>query len=125
MQQLQLVSSALAMAALVVCGWVFTRKPRKKLPTETVSLSKKKGALIGRAAGGPYRLLKKLNQVCDGLDFCNMARCSFVAHFYSPGDGEVAGSSPASVTGTAVFKLQHQPQRYRSIDPRRLEAATP
>jgi hypothetical protein len=36
MQQLQLVSFALAMAALVVCGWVFTRKPRKKLPTETV-----------------------------------------------------------------------------------------
>ena len=33
MQQLQLVSFALAMAALVVCGWVFTRKPRKKLPT--------------------------------------------------------------------------------------------
>jgi len=28
MQQLQLVSFALAMAALVVCGWVFTRKPR-------------------------------------------------------------------------------------------------
>jgi hypothetical protein len=36
MQQLQLVSFALAMAALVVCGWVFTWKPRKKLPTETV-----------------------------------------------------------------------------------------
>jgi len=29
------------------------------------SLSKRKGALIGRAAGDPYRLLKKLNQVCD------------------------------------------------------------
>ena len=36
MQQLQLVSFALAMTALVVCGWVFTRKPRKKLPTETL-----------------------------------------------------------------------------------------
>jgi hypothetical protein len=36
MQQLQLVSFALATAALVVCGWVFTRKPRKKLPTETL-----------------------------------------------------------------------------------------
>jgi len=36
MQQLQLVSFALAMAALVVCGWVFTRKPRKKLPSETL-----------------------------------------------------------------------------------------
>ena len=34
MHQLQLVSFALAMAALVVCGWVFTRKPRRKLPTE-------------------------------------------------------------------------------------------
>jgi hypothetical protein len=36
MQQLQLLSFALAMATLVVCGWVFTRKPRKKLPTQTV-----------------------------------------------------------------------------------------
>ena len=36
MQQLQLVSFALAMAALIVCGWVFTRKTRKKLPTETL-----------------------------------------------------------------------------------------
>jgi hypothetical protein len=30
-----------------------------------VSLSKKKGAVIGRAAGGAYRPLKKLNRVCD------------------------------------------------------------
>ena len=36
MPPLQLVSFALAMAALVVCGLVFTRKPRKKLPTETL-----------------------------------------------------------------------------------------
>jgi hypothetical protein len=36
MQQLQLVSFALAMAALVVCGSVFLRKPRKKLPTEAL-----------------------------------------------------------------------------------------
>ena len=36
MHQLQLVSFALAIAALVVCGWVFTRKPRRKLPTETL-----------------------------------------------------------------------------------------
>jgi len=36
MQQLQLVSFVLAMAALVVCGCIFTRKPRKKLPTGTV-----------------------------------------------------------------------------------------
>ena len=28
-------------------------------------VSKKKGALIGRAAGEPYRPLKKLGQVCD------------------------------------------------------------
>ena len=35
MQQLQLVSVALAMAALVVCGFVLLLKSRKKLPTET------------------------------------------------------------------------------------------
>jgi hypothetical protein len=35
MQQLQLVSIALALAALVVCGYIFTLKSRKKLPTET------------------------------------------------------------------------------------------
>jgi hypothetical protein len=34
MQQLQLVSFALAMAALVVCGWALALKQRKKL-TET------------------------------------------------------------------------------------------
>ena len=34
MQQLQLVSFVLAMAALVVCGCIFTRKPTKKLPPE-------------------------------------------------------------------------------------------
>jgi hypothetical protein len=33
MQQLQLVSFALALAALVVCGRIFTLKSRKKLPT--------------------------------------------------------------------------------------------
>jgi hypothetical protein len=36
MQQLQLVSFALAMAALVVCGCLFMRRPRKKLPTEAL-----------------------------------------------------------------------------------------
>jgi hypothetical protein len=36
MHQLQLASFALALAALVVCGRIFTRKPRKKLPTETL-----------------------------------------------------------------------------------------
>jgi hypothetical protein len=35
MQQLQFVSIALALAALVVCGCVLTLKFRKKLPTET------------------------------------------------------------------------------------------
>jgi hypothetical protein len=30
-----------------------------------VSVSKKKAAVVGRAAGEPYRPLKKLNQVCD------------------------------------------------------------
>jgi hypothetical protein len=34
MQELQLVSVALAMAALVVCACVLTLKSRKKLPTE-------------------------------------------------------------------------------------------
>jgi hypothetical protein len=32
----QLLSFVLAMAALVVCGCILTRKPRKKLPTKTV-----------------------------------------------------------------------------------------
>jgi len=62
MQQLQLVSFVLAMAALVVCGCIFTRKPRKILPkipcgqrcrtniSPVVLLSKKKGAVIGQAA---------------------------------------------------------------------------
>ena len=75
MQQLQLVSFALAMAALVVCGYIFTLKSRKKYQLKpcaqrsrtnispAVSLTKKKGAAIGRAAA--YRPLKKLNQVCD------------------------------------------------------------
>jgi hypothetical protein len=36
MQQLQLVSFVLVMAALVVCGCIFTRKRRKKPPTETL-----------------------------------------------------------------------------------------
>jgi hypothetical protein len=36
MQQLQLGLSVAAMIALVVCGYIFTRKPRKKLPTETL-----------------------------------------------------------------------------------------
>jgi hypothetical protein len=35
-QQLQLVIFVLAMTALVVCGCIFTRKPRKKLPTATL-----------------------------------------------------------------------------------------
>jgi hypothetical protein len=33
MQQMQLVIFALAMAAIVVCGCIFIRKPTKKLPT--------------------------------------------------------------------------------------------
>jgi hypothetical protein len=35
-QQLQLVIFVLAMAAIVVCGCILTRKPRKKLPTQTL-----------------------------------------------------------------------------------------
>jgi len=71
MQQLQLVSSALAMAALVVCGWVFTRKPRKKLPTETsppampdeyqagcFALEEERGANL-KGGGGAVPLIKE------------------------------------------------------------------
>ena len=66
-----------AMIAFIVCGRILTRKPTKKPARETlrpavpdehqpaVSLSKKKGAVIGRAAGGAYRPLKKLNRVCE------------------------------------------------------------
>jgi hypothetical protein len=36
-QQLQLVIFVLAMAALVVCGCIFTRKPSKKLPTKSLN----------------------------------------------------------------------------------------
>ena len=35
MQQLQLGIFVAAMIALVVCGCIFTRKPRKKLPKKT------------------------------------------------------------------------------------------
>ena len=67
MQQLQLWIFWAIVAAFLVCGCILTRKPTKKPPIETlrpagwmnvspaVSLSKKKGALIGRAAGEPYR----------------------------------------------------------------------
>jgi hypothetical protein len=36
MQQLQLGIFVAAMIAVVVCGCIFTRKPRKKLPTATL-----------------------------------------------------------------------------------------
>jgi hypothetical protein len=36
MQQLQLGIFVAAMIAIVVCGCIFTRKPRKKLPAETL-----------------------------------------------------------------------------------------
>jgi hypothetical protein len=36
MQQMQLVIFVLAMAAIVICGCIFTRKPRKTLPTQTL-----------------------------------------------------------------------------------------
>ena len=35
-QLMQLGLFVAAMAAMVVCGCIFTRKPRKKLPTETL-----------------------------------------------------------------------------------------
>jgi hypothetical protein len=36
MQQVQLGIFVAAMIAIVVCGCIFTRKPRNKLPTETL-----------------------------------------------------------------------------------------
>ena len=102
MQQLQLLSFALAMATLVVCGWVFTRKPRKKLPTQTVrpatpanvnpaaSLSKKKRAVIGRAAA--YRSLKKLGRPCDRLLTREPRR---VSHHFLPGGRYAFAALPA------------------------------
>ena len=39
MQQIQLAMFFVAVAAIVVTGCILTRKPRKKLPTETVRLA--------------------------------------------------------------------------------------
>ena len=75
MQQIQLAMFFVAVAALVVTGCILTRKPRKKLLRETlrpavpdehkpaVSVSKKKGAVIGGAAA--RRPLRKLGLDCD------------------------------------------------------------
>ena len=77
MQQLYFGIFWAIVIAFLVCGCILTRKPKRKPPRDTlrpaapdehqpaVSVSKKKGALIGRAAGEPYRPLKKLDQVCD------------------------------------------------------------
>ena len=70
MQQAQLGMCFAAVAAWVVCGCILTRKPKKSVavPDEhqpVVSLSKKKGAVIGLAAA--YRSLKKLDRLCDHL----------------------------------------------------------
>src|SRR6516164_3822799 len=77
MQQLQLWIFWAIVAAWVICGCILTRRPTKRHQRKpcdqqrrtnislAVLLSKKKGALIGRAAGERYRPLKKLNQVCD------------------------------------------------------------
>jgi hypothetical protein len=67
--------------AIVTHGWFaaassrgnqeksYQRKPccqrRQTNISPAFSLSRKKGALIGRAAGEPHRSLKKPNQVCD------------------------------------------------------------
>ena len=76
-QQLQLVIFVLAMAALVVCGCIFTRKPSKKLPMKSLkaavsdehqpgcfALEEEKGD-HWRAA--EYRTLEKLGRLCDHL----------------------------------------------------------
>ena len=77
MQQLQLGIFVAAMIALVVCGCIlrgnqeknYQRKPYSQRCrtniSQAVSVSKKKEAVVGRAAEEPYRPLKKLNQVCD------------------------------------------------------------
>ena len=78
MQQMQLWIFWAIVAVFLVCGCVPHAETEKKAtngnlaasgaPTNisaAVSLSKKKGAVVGRAAGEPYRSLKKLNQVCD------------------------------------------------------------
>ena len=87
MQQMQLWVFWAIVTAFVVCGCILTRKPRKSYQlkpfgqrgrtniSQAVSLSKKKGAVIGLAAA--YRLLKKLNQVCD--------RGASAAAIYRPG----------------------------------------
>jgi len=73
--QAQLGMFFAAVAAWVVCGCILTRKPKKAYQlcglrcrtniSPVVSLSKKKGAVIGLAAA--YRSLKKLDRLCDHL----------------------------------------------------------
>ena len=59
MQLMPLVIFWAIVTAFIVCGCILTRKPTKKPLGETlrpvVLLSKTKGALIGRAAGEPYK----------------------------------------------------------------------
>jgi len=52
------------------CHWKCGQRCRKNI-SPAVSLSKKKGALIGRAAGERSRPLKKLNQVCRRARDCS------------------------------------------------------
>jgi hypothetical protein len=75
MQQIQLAMFFVAVAALVVTGCILTRKPRKNYSgkpcgqrcqtniSPAVSVSKKKGAVIGGAAA--RRPLRKLGLDCD------------------------------------------------------------
>jgi hypothetical protein len=84
-----------AVAAIAVCGCIFMRKPTKKLPVDSLraderqlaaSLSKKKGAAIGRAAA--CRSSKKLGRAFDQ-----------VAHARRDEDiAKIAGASAEAVT---------------------------
>ena len=77
MQQMQLWIFWSIVAAFIVCGCISRGNRQKSYQRKlcgqrartnispAVSVSKKKGAVIGRAAGEPYRPSKKLNQVCD------------------------------------------------------------
>jgi hypothetical protein len=61
MQQMQLWIFWAIVAAWVVCACILNAETKKKAINGNRA-ARKKGAVIGRAAGEPYRSLKKLNQ---------------------------------------------------------------
>ena len=92
-----------------------------------VSLSKKKGAVIGRAAGGAYRPLKKLNRVCElrgspvallGVLFCGDDRSvslnlAFAWNAFSA--NRLSGREPA-ILPPRVIRLRPSPSSRRLQD---------